>query len=81
MREERSLINGSAKETVFLDGAVINGVSGDSGKDVGSRESTVCKLLLLRGDVPIAGVLGGVVGRISQDSNEVWALVTESSMG
>ena len=27
------------------------------------------------------GVLDGVVGRISQDSNEVWALVTESSVG
>ena len=32
VREERSLINGSAKETVFLDGTIINGVSGDTGE-------------------------------------------------
>ena len=49
MRKERSLINRSAKETVFLDGTVINGVSGDTGRDVGSRESTGCELLLLKG--------------------------------
>ena len=38
-------------------------------------------IVVTQRDVPIAGVSGGVVGRISLDSNEVWALVTESSVG
>ena len=49
----------------------------ESGGDVGSLEATGCELLL-SGDVMITGILGGVVKRISWNSVEVWALVTEN---